>query len=253
MADIRRDLRLFADGQELAQGCRMTLTARLGLSLRPALHQLQIRELSESSAAMLSGARQIEVRSGNSVLAFGMLSEVLTRTSGGQRITDLVFSPGLSLWQSSVSLAVPAGMKVSETIRRLLTASGSGISLAAFAAEDVFFSRPQAFFGRTCDALSLMAETVHADAFISPAGLCISGRTQREPGLVLSKGDLLTTPIRTGNRLLLVTAMTGWQIGAFARIAWEEASWTGRLVSAFLQADNVSGLWKAELEAELGF
>ena len=251
MADFRRDLRLFADGRELAQGCRMTLTARSGLSLRPALHQLQIRELSESSAAMLSGARQIEVRSGNSVLAFGMLSEVLTRTTGGQRITDLIFSPGLSLWQSSVSLTVPAGMKVSETIRRLLSVSGSGISLAAFAAEDTFLSRPQAFFGRTCDALSLMAETVDADAFVSSAGLCISGREKREPGLVLSKGDLLTPPIRTGNRLLLMTAMTGWQIGTFTRVEWEGRSWTGRIVSSFLQADNVSGPWKAELELNL--
>ena len=88
-----RNLRLFADGLEMAQGCRMTLTARSGVTILPNLHRLKILDLSESSAATLSGARQIEVRSGNSILAFGRLIEALTRTSGGERITDLVFSP----------------------------------------------------------------------------------------------------------------------------------------------------------------
>ena len=246
-----RNLRLFADGLEMAQGCRMTLTARSGVTIFPNLHRLKILDLSESSAATLSGARQIEVRSGNSILAFGRLIEALTRTSGGERITDLVFSPDFPLWQASVSLTVPAGMRASEAVLRLLIASESGMPLAAYAAMDYSPSRPQAFFGRACDALSLLAETVNADAFVSPSGLCISDRFPRNPGLFLSKADLLTEPIQTGSRLLLTTSMTSWQIGSFARVEWEGRSWTGRIVSSFLQADNVSGPWRAELELNL--
>lgn len=246
-----RNLRLFADGHEIAQGCRMTLTAHSGVDILPTLHRLRILDLSESSAVMLSGARQIEVRSGNSVLAFGRLVEALTHTFGGERITELVFSPDFPLWQASVSLTVPAGMRASEAALRLLIASESGIPLAAYAAMDYSLSRPQAFFGRACAALSLLAETVNADAFVSPSGLCISDRYPRDPGIFLSKRDLLSYPLQTGCRLLLTTTMTGWQIGAFARVEWEGRSWTGRIVSSFLQADNVSGPWKAELELNL--
>ena len=251
MPPFVRDLHLYADGREIAWGCPMTLEARESLTLRPALHHLEIRDLSESSEAWLSCAQAIELRSGNSILAFGERMECLTRTASGKRVTSVVFSRGLSLWNASVALSVPAGMKVRDTMQAVLAASEMEVPLAAFAAEDRSLVRPQAFFGRACDALSLLAETVEADAFLSAAGLCISGRAAREPGGMIPENSLLSKPIRTGSRLLITTSMLGWPIGAFVRVSWQGSTWTGRLVSRMIQADNREGPWKSELEVEL--
>ncbi|MBQ6507363.1 MAG: hypothetical protein IJI08_08590 [Clostridia bacterium] len=287
---LTRDLRLFADGWEIGHGCPMVLTARETLTLRPALHRLEIRNLSDSAEAMLSAARNLEVRSGASVLAFGEPVEVLTRpvsgsysgsgglqafggggaagsdhsssgapasaasaSSGGApfRLTEIVFSPGLSLWRSTVSLSVAGGMTLRDTVRALLAASGTGIPLAAWTGSNPALTRPQAFFGRTCDALTLLAETADADAHLTAAGLILSGRERRDPSSPIPESLLPAVPIRTGNRLLLTTAMLGWPLGTFVRVSWHGVAWTGRLVSRLIQADNREGPWKSELEIEL--
>lgn len=246
-----RDLHLFADGNEIAQGCRLCLTAEETLSLRPALQRLEILDLSDSSAALLSGARGLEIRNGDSILAFGTPSEILTRAVSGKHLTSAIFSSGLSLWESSVSLSLAAGLKVSDTIRKLLEASGCGVPLAAFAAEDAAFFRPQAFFGRTCDALELLARRVEADAFLSSAGVCVSGRDARDPALILPESALAAPPVLSGSRLILTTTMLGWPLGSFVRAEWQGTAWTGRLVSRLIQADNRDGPWRSELELEV--
>lgn len=270
---ISRDLHLFADDVEIARGCRMMLTAHETMTLHPALHQLEILDLSDSSVSLLTGTNRIEVRSGNSILAFGELIDSVTQSISGKRQTSLVFSPGLSLWQSSVSLSVTAGMKISDTIRSLLAEAGKDetvFSLAAFTAEDRILSRPQAFFGRTCDALAMLAETVEADAFLSPAGVCVSSRPGRDPAPAadsvsdasasfgnvsafysVPERALLSAPIQTGDRLLAVTEMIGWPLGENLTITWQGVSRIGRLVSRLIQADTGDGPWKLELELEL--
>ena len=271
---ISRDFHLFADDVEIARGCRMMLIAHETMTLRPALHQLEILDLSDSSVSLLAGTNRIEVRSGNSVLAFGELVDTVTQSISGKRQTSLIFSPGLSLWQTSVSLSVAAGMKISDTIRSLLAEAGKTVpqsqagqtgtsdfgspidsvfSLAAFTAEDRIMSRPQAFFGRTCDALAMLAETAGADAFLSPAGVCVSApKTESKASAVeVPERALLSAPIQTGDRLLAVTEMIGWPLGENLTVTWQGVSHTGRLVSRLIQADTGDGPWKSELELEL--
>lgn len=247
----QRDLHVRADGTEIGAGCRIILTARETLSLRPALHRLEIHDLSESSAALLADAQQLEVSSNDSILAFGEVTEVLTSLVSGERITSAVFAPGLGLWNSSVSLSLAGGMLVSETIRELLSASGTGIPLAGFAAPDLRLSRPQAFFGRTCDALSLLAETAGGDAFLSPAGVCVSGRSGGAVSAVLFDHDLLSEPVSVGNHVILSTSMVGWGIGSRMEVRWQGTVITGRIISRLVQADNGAGPWKSELELEV--
>ena len=109
----------------------------------------------------------------------------------------------------------------------------------------------QSFFGRACDALTLLAETADADAFLSPAGVAVSGRAARGPNVILSESDLLTEPLRTGNRIILSSAMLTWPLGSFLQYTWHGNTVTGRLVSRLLQADNRDGPWKSELELEI--
>ncbi len=246
-----RSLRILVDGVEIAQGCRLRLTAGTTLSLRPPLHRLEIADLSESSAALLAGGRRLEVIRGIAVLASGEITEAYTRPESGRRLTTVIFSPGLSLWRSAVSFSIPAGMRISEVMRRLLEASGTGVPLAAFAAEDHSLSRPQAFFGRTCDALALLAETADADAFCGSAGVCVSGRKARDAAYSLSDRDLLSAPVTVGNRMILSAEPAGWMPGGFAEINWQGVSRTGRIISCLTQADNRNGPWKTEIELEM--
>ena len=125
------------------------------------------------------------------------------------------------------------------------------VSLSSFAAEDRALSRPQSFFGRVCDALTLLAETADADAFLSSAGVAVSGRAARDSTVNLSESDLLTEPLRTGDRVLLSSAMLSWPLGSFLQYTWRGNTISGRLVSRLLQADNRDGPWKSELELEL--
>ncbi|MBQ6507310.1 MAG: hypothetical protein IJI08_08315, partial [Clostridia bacterium] len=61
MKNLIRDLHVFADGREVAQSCRMRLTARENLSLLPQLFHLEIENLSASSSVLLPSARSVEV------------------------------------------------------------------------------------------------------------------------------------------------------------------------------------------------
>jgi len=251
MENLTRKLQVYVDGEEVAQGCRITLSARQTLNLRPQLHRLEIYDLSDSSEAKITVAGTVEVRSGPTILAAGDLVEACTRSVSGRRITSIVFSPGYALWQSSVSLSLAAGMKVSETIRAILNASGTSIRLASFQAPDPTFLRPQAFFGRTCDALSLLAETAGAQAFLTPAGLCILSDSAQTQIISLSEEDLLSAPYVSGSRLLVQTRMRDWLPGTDVQLSWKNLSYRGRVVNSLIQADNASGPWKSELELSL--
>ena len=138
MKNLIRDLHVFADGREVARSCRMRLTARENLSLLPQLFHLEIENLSASSSVLLPSARSVEVRSGDSVLASGSPVSSCSRRQSGHSLFSLSFSPGMALWQSSVSLSLSAGMSASDSVRAVLSASGTGIPLAAFSADDAF-------------------------------------------------------------------------------------------------------------------
>ena len=249
MNDFTRDLHVFADGKEVGQGCRMLLMAEEHLSLWPQLFHLSIENLSDSSVMCICAARVLEVRSGDSILAFGYPLSCFSQLLLGRQIFSVIFSPGIDLWESSVSLSLSAGMSVSDTVRAVLAASGTGIPLAAFSATDAVLSRPESFFGRTCDALCMLAATVGAEAYLSSAGLCVIDRSRAaEPTLFLSEEDLASDPVFHPDRYILSTVPKGWPLGTVLRFTWHGQSYQGLLVSRLLYLDNVDGLWLSQLE-----
>ena len=248
MADLtHRSLEVFADGVGVGQGCHLRLTGCDSLCLRPGFFLLTGWDLSASAAAQLASAGYLEVRSGASILAAGDICDAHTCTLQGRQRTEIGFSPGLRLWESAVSLSAAAGMPVSDTVRAVLAASGMGIALAGFTGKDPVFTRPQAFFGRTVFALEDLASAADADAWLSPAGLIVCGREDRTVTLNLAEGDLLSAPTAARDRMMLTTAMIGWSAGAYVRYTWQGQTGEGRILSRFIDADNVSGPWKAEM------
>ena len=157
------------------------------------------------------------------------------------------FSPGLTLWESSVSLSLSAGIRLSDAVRQILKASGTGIQLVGFTGREMAFSRGQAFFGRAASALESLAAAADAFPWLSPAGLVLTGRSDRTVTLYLPADHLLSAPTAADHRILLSTAMVGWPSGAYVRYAWPGSAGEGRILSRSLDADNESGPWKSEL------
>ena len=250
MNPIQRELLLFADGQELGAGCRMMLQSRENLSLTLCLFLLDILDLSESSEARLSSAKSVEVRSFGSVLGSGEILDVYTSRAKDRRMTTVVFSPILGFWKKNVSLSLPAGMLISDAMREVLKAGKAEVSLAAFQAEDTRTPRPQSFFGRVCDVLSDLAAAADANVFLTPAGLCVRDRRPVRPTLTIPQSALLSAPEQTEDLVILNTSVMGWPLGAWVQYDWKGTVRTGRLVSRLIDADNVTGPWKTELELE---
>ena len=277
-----RSLRVFADGREIAQSCRIRLSLMESMSLLPALYSLEIENLSEASEALFSAASIVEVHSGgadsssskspsanhsggvserssvspsshagSSILASGSFLSVFPRIRSGRRILSVSFSPGMALWQSAVSLSLTGGMRVSETIRAILAASDTGIQLSAFLAEDRFLSRPQAFFGRACDALRLLAESVRARICLTPAGLCVVDPSLQSPTLFLPEDALRSDPVFLPGRCILSTEAAGWPLGTCLRFRWKGTTHQGLLSARMLNLDNGDGPWQSQLEVTI--
>ena len=244
-----RDLHVFAEGREVGQSCRMSLSVRENLSLLPQLFHLTIENLSGSSSSFISAAQFLEVRSGDSVLASGFPVSCGSNIWFSRQFFSVSFSPGMALWESSVSLSLAAGMSVSDSVRAVLAASGTGVQLAAFSANDVFLTRPQSFFGRTCDVLRILAMSVNAEASLSSAGLCVIDRSRETaPTLILPEEDLASDPVFIPGRYILSTEPKGWPLGTVLRFTWHDQPYQGLLVSRMLSLDNVEGPWLSQLE-----
>ena len=245
---IERDLHLFADDTEIGQGCRMKLILREEFSLMPQLFTMEIENLSESSAEKLANCREMAVRSNGSVLAVGDSIFCCPRWIDGRKVLAVSFSYGFRLWKAAVSLSLAAGMKISDTIREVLKASGTGIQMAGYTARDFALTRPQAFFGRACEALERLADSVDGRAGLTPAGVCVIGAGEQTPTVVMPEDGLLSEPIFLKDRVILKTGIVGWPLGTGVQFIWKGNAWNGVIVSRMMDLDNAEGPWESQLE-----
>ena len=244
----KRDLHLYADDTEIGQGCRMKLILREEFSLMPQLFTMEIENLSESSAEMLANCREMTVRSNGSVLAVGDSIFCCPRWIDGRKVLAVSFSYGFRLWKAAVSLSLAAGMKISDTIREVLKASGTGIPMAGYTARDFALTRPQAFFGRACEALERLADSVDGRAGLTPAGVCVIGTEKVTPTVVMPEDGLLSEPIFLKDRVILKTGIVGWPLGTCVRFRWNGTDYQGVMMSRMLDLDNAGGSWESQVE-----
>ncbi len=249
--DFIREMTVYADGEPLAPGCRLHLTGGRDLSLKPGLFQLMAYDLTDSSITILSRAKMVEVRSGYSILASGEVCDSHTSIQRGRRITEVAFAPGMTLWKSACSITLSPGLKVTDAIKAVLqTLPSPGLSLTGFTGRNIALSRSQVFFGRTADAVTLLADTAEGEAYLGPAGLIVSGRDKHDSTLVLTSADLLSAPSPASGCVILNTRMTGWPEGSWVKYSWSGITGEGRLISRTIDADTSYGVWRSELLVE---
>lgn len=268
---LNRNLSVLIDGVPVADGCRIRFRGDLTLSLYPDLLSVTVLNLSDQEYHLLRQGGSLSVLHsaalpasnavrpitrepvprGSSLLASGIVQDVTRETHPGGTETTIGFSLGLDLWQAPVSLSVEAGVSASETIRRLLSASGTPWQLLSFPGEDPVFSRPQAFFSRAADAIETALTAARVRACLTPSGLVVVPVNPSTPEVFLSESDLTDTPVYTRDCVLLSTLMAGWPIGRRLQLTYHGKTTHAVIVKQRFDADTGDGPWKTELLAEV--
>ena len=247
MSDLSRTLTVWADG-DILPFRRARLTGRDSIGLFPMPFTLEAWNLDEDAFLRLSRASRIRVERGGSVLAEGRVTEVYRRTVPEGTVTRAVFSAGIDLWEAPVSLSVEAGATVSETVRRILEASGTGVSLLSFPEEDPVRSRGQAFFGRAAECVETALSALPARCCLVPSGLCVIPPSGPPVSVFLTEKDLIDAPSFTpSGHLVLRTTVTGWPLGKGVSVRWNGMTAEGIITERSVDADTQEGAWEAEI------
>ncbi len=253
MGDQIRNLSVLADGTPFAEGCRYHLSGKTGIGLFPDLFLLRCRNLSEEDVFRLRNTKELSVLRGDSCLAFGKVSDVFRQTVPEGTLTTVAFSLGLDLWEARVSLSIPAGTSVSETVRLLLQASGTGISLLSFPGRDPEVSRGASFLGRAAECVETALSAAGARGYLVPAGLCVVPEELPEATLHLTEADLTDAPAPAcgGRKLILSTTVTGFRPGEEMTVSYGGETWSGLILERMVEADTGAGPWSTQLLIEL--
>ena len=244
-----RRLTVLADGEPFASENRFRLSGTMRIGLFPSLFLLQCWNLSDSDVFRLQNTKELSVMREDSCLAFGRVSDVFTEPVPEGTVTVVAFSTGLDLWESRVSLSVPAGVSVSETVRRILSASGTGIRLLSFPGRDPVFSRGQAFCGRAAECVTEALYAAGAEGYLVPAGMCVIPAEPLPATLHLGERDLTDRPAFAdgGRKMILKTTVTGFQPGEEMTLAWKGKTYSGLILERMTEADTGAGIRNTQL------
>ncbi len=255
-----RELAVLADGERLPVA-RAALSGRETMGLFPAPFTLRLWNLPEESFLQLSRTGSVSVQCGDSCLAAGTVTDVCRQTVPEGTLTEAVFSPGLALWEAEVSLSVPAGTSVADTVRAILTASETGIPFLPDSWSDLVFpsSRSQAFYGRAAECVSSSLSAVHGRAVLVPSGLYIVPPSGLPVSLLLSEQDLTDAPVFAGRKpgstsaafMLLSVSAVGFRPGQAVSLSWHGETYTGLIRERQLELWTSGGPWMNQLLIEL--
>ena len=249
MTQVDRHLSVLADNEPFAPDSRFRLAGTLRTGLYPSLFLLQCWNLSDPEIYRLRNAKNLSVMREDSCLAFGQVSDVYVRTVPEGTVTTVAFSLGLDLWESRVSVSVPAGTSASETVRRLLEASGTGIRLLSFPGKDPVCFRGRAYFGRAAECIEEALSAANAGGYLVPAGLCVIPAEPLPATLHLSEKDLTERPAFAdgGRKMILSTSVTGFQPGEEMTLETDGKAFVGLILERMTEADTAVGPWAAQL------
>ena len=263
----KRDFHVLLDGESFTQGTGFRLTGRVDLNLFPDLFVLQCRNLPQEGIFQLQNSRQISVISNGSrlassqiscllngsCLASGTISDVYTQTVPEGTVTVAAFSLGLDLWNAEVSVSCPAGTSISEDVRAILEASGTGIQLLSFPGDDPQPLRGRAYVGKAADAVASALSQAGARGFLTPAGLQVIPMDPLPASLHLTEADLTDRPVfaDSGRKMILPTNVVGFQPGDEMTLSFEGTTTKGLIISRLVDADSYSGSWRTQLLVEL--
>ena len=176
---LDRTLSIWADGQPVAQDREghMRLMGHHTQTLYPDLFLLYSWNLQDRDFWRLKNSKFLKVSHGETLLASGEIVHLTRETVEEGNLVTVSFGLGFSFWNSSVSLEVPAGTSVSDTVKQLLAAAGSEFQLLTEPENDSVFTRPQAFHGKLHEAVASVFSACGAFPYLIPAGIALREKT----------------------------------------------------------------------------
>ena len=256
MAD--RSFSFVADDRPFSFSGRVRLEGKDDLSLYPSLFLLELWNLPEEIILLLSRSRNLSVSHAGACLVSGQVSDVFRREIPDGTITAVAVSSGLELWEAPVSLAVPDGVPVSETVRNIMQASGTGISLLNDPVPDSLSLRPAAFFGRAAECVTAALSAANCSPVLTLSGIMAIPAGGLPVSYRLTEEDLQDEPSFVGgpahgapSRMILVTRLAGWRPGQTIEVSCGNIHATGIISERGIDADTASGAWKSELIVDL--
>ena len=255
MAD--RSFNLLADGSPVPFAGGARLEGEDSLSLFPALFRLELRNLPEETYLRLTRAKTLAVSHEGACLVSGRITDTFRRPAPGGTVTEIAVCAGLDLWKARVSLSVPKGTRVSETVRIILEDSGTGIPLLAEPTPDPKLLRPGCYWGRAAECAERALSAAGCRAALTPAGIMPVPQGGLETAWRLTANDLLEEPAFAGGTdpgetkyMILTARLSGWRPGETVEVDCGKTRARGIIVRRAVTADTAAGEWKAELLAE---
>ena len=242
-----RDLSLYADGVQIAEGSRMRLKGRMTMSLRPDLWELNVHQIPDDALAALYDAKKIAVRGQEgSLLAMGQVEEIYTHDEDGKYIATVLIADGTDFWTSTVSVSLAGKNSVLDAVRMLAVRCSCPVPVVHIYAKDMSLFRGQTFHGRTAGYISDLAKSLDARAYFTRGGLYLVTRGVASSEIVLSEDDIIGGVSEAdGACFVRLAKMQGYDIGHIVRLPGRAAKY--RLLCQTVEADNYQGAWRTEL------
>ena len=258
MIVVNRSLTVTLDGEPLSFSGRMRLRGKDELSLFPALFTLELWNLPEEMYLQLSRCRDIAVSHGDACLVSGRVWDVFRHGDEEGTVTAVSVSLGLELWESTVSQCVPAGTALSETVRQILDASGTGIPLLSALSPDPVSYRGQSFFGRGAEYVASVLSIASLRPMLTPSGLMAVPSSGLPEAVRITEADLTDAPAFAGGSLHgmpslmdLSVSVAGWRPGQTVDVEYKNIRARGIVKERSVDADTGDGAWKCELLVEV--
>ncbi len=240
MINESRPLVLMADLKKVAEENRIRVQGRSNMTLLPDFFVIDVYNLSPEDRSVIDNAEIISVNGiDNSVFCYGEIEDIYVHPEETNEITTLVLSDGKKFWETVISRSVGAGAGVHDTIRNIMSNAAIGPILAS----DTRLVRGQVFVGRLAEAVSMMARSIKARAFITHGMVHITEKGRAEEVLTIPDNEIVDTPSQAGGIWLLRTKIKGYGVGTIAKMNGLEY----RIVCQAIDADNYSGPWRSEL------
>ena len=253
-----RSFEFRADGQPFSFSGRAVLEGKDDLSLWPALFRLELYNLPEEQYLLISRAKTLTVSHAGACLVSGQAADTFRRHTRSGTVTEVSLSAGLRLWEAQVSLTVPAGTPVSGTVRRILSASGTGIPLLSPPSPDPASLRPGSYFGRAAECVERALSAADCRGVLTPSGVMPVPKGGLPEAWRLTGRDLLEEPSFAGGgetgaprRMILTARLAGWRPGQTVDVSCGDIFARGIIIERSIRADTASGEWKSELLTEV--
>ena len=243
-----RSLTILADGEPVTGYARVRLLGAERMGLYPSLFMLHLWNVAEEDYLLLSRSKEVSVMHEDVVLVSGSVSDAFRSRGKSGTEAHVAIAPGLKLWEAAVILDVEAGATVSETVRRLLEASGTGITLLSFPGEDPVTTRGQAFYGRAAECIEEALGKARARCCLVPSGLCVVPKEGLPVSMVLTEEDLTDVPaFNCGGDMVLRTGPVGWTPGKGVEVRYGRTVNRGLISERLISLDTGDGPWRVEL------